>query len=60
MQSLIAKEWTEVRDSFGRVGEQREGLEWDEISIVCRTESSNPDYWELSDTETPTKEHTGI
>lgn len=44
-------------DSYGRVEERIEGPEADE-NLTEPTESTNPDFCELSETEPPSKEHT--
>jgi hypothetical protein len=60
MQILTAKQWMEVKDSSGRVGGKIEGPEGDQNSTGSPTESTNLDSWRVSETETPTKEHTGV
>ena len=48
----------EVRLSYGRVRGWIGGPEGDRNPTGGQTESTNLDLWELSETETPTKEHT--
>jgi hypothetical protein len=45
----------ELQESCGRVGGRTEGPKGDRDSIRS-TESTNLDPWELTETETPTKE----
>lgn len=59
METFIAKHWTEVGDSFGRIGGRFKGPEGDRNSTRRPIETTNLDPWQLSETESPTKEHTG-
>jgi len=50
--------WTEIRDSYGRVGGRVKSPEEGRDSTGRPTDSTNLDPWELSETEPPIKEHT--
>ena len=58
MQILTAKNWTEVRDSCGRVRGRIEGTEKDDNLVGKPTVSTNLDPLELPETKPPTKKHT--
>jgi len=57
MQRPTAKHWTEVGGSYGRVGGRIEGSEGDANTTGGPTESTHLAFWELSDTESPSREH---
>ena len=57
MQKPTAKYWTEVTDSYGRVGEKTEGPEWTRKSIE-RPKRQLTWTSESSQRLLPTKEHT--
>ena len=48
----------QVRDTYGRVGGRIEAHKVNGNPIGRPTESTNLDPWELSESESPTKEHT--
>jgi len=54
MPTLTAKHWTEVGDPHGRVRGRIEGTEGDGNPIGRPTVSTNPDSWELPETNSPT------
>jgi hypothetical protein len=60
MQRTTAKHWTELRDSYGRVGGRTKVYRVDRNSTGRPTESTNLDLCGLSETELPTKEHTQV
>ena len=55
MQILTAKPWREVGDFYGRVGAKIEGIEENGNPTGTPTESTTQEFWELSETEAPTK-----
>jgi hypothetical protein len=57
MQTPTAKHWTEVRDSYGKVGKRIEGPKGNRNSKGKPTESNNLNSWELSEPELSIKEH---
>ena len=59
MQIPSAKHGMEVRDPYGRVRARIEGTEADDNTTGRPTVSSNLDPWKLTETESPTEEHTG-
>jgi hypothetical protein len=58
MQILTSNHWMEVWDPYGRVRGMIEVAEVGGNSIGRTEVSSNPDPWELPETNPPTKEHT--
>jgi hypothetical protein len=61
MQITTAKHWTEVRDSYGRVGGRIQDLGGDRNSTERLIEFTNLDPWELSEMEpTTTKNIHGL
>ena len=51
MKILTAKHWTEVGDHYERVGGRTEGTEGYGNLIIRPSLSTNPDPWELPETE---------
>jgi hypothetical protein len=58
MQTSIAQHWEEVRDPYGRLEGRIEGPEEGRNPTERLTMSIIQDLSELSETESPTKEHT--
>jgi hypothetical protein len=57
MQISTAKHWTEVRDSYEKV---RGRIEVPEGHVnPTGGPTTHLDFWEFSETEPPTEEHTG-
>jgi hypothetical protein len=57
-QITTVKHWTEFGNSYGRVGRGIESHERDGKLTGGPTDSTNLEFWELSDTEQPTEEYT--
>ena len=52
------RDWTELRESYRRVGRRIEGPKRDGNSTGRPTESTNLDRWGLAEIEPPSKMHT--
>jgi hypothetical protein len=60
MQIFTAEHWTELEDTYGRVGGKIEGPQGDGNPTGRQPEPTNLDPWDLSELVSSTKEHRGL
>jgi hypothetical protein len=60
MQIFTHNHWTEVRHSYGWIRERLEDAKEEDDPIGRPAVSTNLEPWDLSDTEPPTRQHTGV
>ena len=60
MQRPTGKHWTELRESYGRVGGRIEATGGVRNSTGRSPESTNLDPWGLPETDPPNREHAGV
>lgn len=58
MQIFTLNQWIKARDPSGWTRERLEEVEEEDNPIGRPTVSTNLDFWELSDTDPPTRQHT--